>query len=130
MKLAALIIGIFSATIVLFGGCAGACTGVFFSEVEESLEADFDEGSEGSSIEEVTGGGLIAILAGVLLYIGSALTFATRKTSTIVNGIGTLLVLFAIVADTWSAFAAAYYIGLVLAGVSTGLLTMVWVKKI
>ncbi len=126
MNIAILLLGVLAATLLLFGGCAAACVGLAAQDLDEAFDLDLDSSSEGSTTDEVIGAGLLAVINGILLYIGAGLAFAARRTSTCFIIVGLFLVSVGIVIDTWSAFAAAYYLALVLTIAATVISIIAW----
>ena len=131
MRTATLVIGIVSATLLLFGGVAGACTGAVFETVEEMAGEDLEDADGGvtSTTEDVLGAGIFAFFLAFFLDIAAGLAKAALKTSTALFILGFLGCIWLVVIDTTSAFATVYYICVVTIGVCAGLMITAYLRS-
>ena len=124
-RTAAMILGLIAAAFLMITGCTAYLTGATFEAFDEAFEGartmEGDE-SEGSTSEEISLAGSLALIIAIVLFVGAGLAKATWKPSFALL-IGALLGLVLLVTiDTWSLFAAVYYLGIVLVGVSVVLM--------
>ena len=131
MTTATLVIGLVSATLLLFGGAAGACTGAVAEVVEEMAGEDIDDSEDAitSTTEDVFGAGIFAVFLAFFLYIGAGLAKAALKTSTVLLTLGFLGCVWLVIIDTTSAFATVYYICIVTTGVCSGLMITAYLRS-
>ena len=122
LRTATMVLGLIAAVFLLITGCTAYVTGGFFEAVDEVGLVDVDE-SEGSTAEEISIAGALALIVAIILFVGAGLAKATWKPSfgLLIATLGGLILLVTI--DTWSLFATVYYLAIVLVGVS---LVLMW----
>lgn len=129
MRTAAMIIGLIMGVFLFIGGALGACTGAFFEVTEEVVGEDLDDESEGSTTEEVAGGGALAVFVSFILLISAGLAKVALKTSTVLTIISFLGCISVVATDAWSAFALVYWPALIVTAICSALMIMAWRKK-
>ena len=129
MRTAAMVIGLIMGVFLFIGGALGACTGALFEVGEEVIGQDLDDGSEGSTTEEIASGGALAVFVAFILLIGAGLAKVALKTSTILMAISFLGCVSVVTIDSWSAFAFVYWPALIVAAICSALMIMAWRKE-
>lgn len=117
-RTAAMVLGLIAATFLMLGGCTAFVAGTAFQSLEEAGLIE-DDGSEGSTTEDVSQAGGIALFVAIVLFVGAGLAKAAWKPSfaLLIAALGGLVLLVTI--DTYSLFAVVYYLGIALVGVSS-----------
>ncbi len=120
-RTAAMVLGLIAATFLLITGCTAFVTGSAFEAFDEAGFIEND-GAEGSTPEEISQAGSLAVIVAIVLFVGAGLAKAAWTPSfwLLLVALGGLVWTASI--DTWSVFAAVYYLGIALVGVCVGLM--------
>lgn len=120
-RTATMVLGLIAAIFLLITGCTAYVTGSAFESLDEAGFTD-DDDSDGSTSEEISTAGASAIVVAIILFVGAGLAKVNWKWSFALLSVGFLGLILLVTIDTWSLFAAVYYLGIVLVGVSCVLL--------
>lgn len=117
MRTSTMILGLISATLLLFGGCSGFVFGSCAGAFEETFE--IEETTEGvtSTSEDVQAAGGFALFVAIVLYVGAGLAKVAHRTSLGILIVSMLMLIGLVITDTTSLFAVTYYLSIILVGV-------------
>ena len=114
MRTTSLVLGFIAAAMLFFAGCTGTVFGSCAAAFEESF--DIEETAEGaeSTSEDVSVGGIFAVVTAVILCIAAGLAKSAHKTSLGLFVASMLALILTVVVDTTSLFALAYYLAILI----------------
>ena len=121
-RTAVMVLGLIAATFLMITGCTAYVTGSAFETFDEAGLME-DDGTEGSTPEEVSMAGALALIVAIVLFVGAGLAKATWMPSFALLIVALAGLVMLVTIDTSSLFAAVYYLGIVLVGVS---LVLMW----
>ena len=129
MRTTTLILGLISATMLLFGGCSGFVFGSCASAAEQAFE--IEETAEGgtSTSEDVGIAGGFALFVAIILYVGAGLARVAHKTSLGILIVTMLMLIGLVMTDATSLFAVSYYLSIVLVGVCIVLMLLAFRRE-
>ena len=124
MQTTTMILGLIAATFLLLGGCSGFVFGAVVTSAEEAFDVEVD--SEGSSPTEVQDAGSLAILVSFVLFVAGGLAKVALRTSLTLLTVCAVMAVGLISIDSFSLFAATYYLALLLTGTGCVLMVLAW----